>query len=85
MQHNSTLKPTGICVRHFIDVKQNGKELIMQDFALLFLWLLLVIAAYIFVVIVVWRAMRAHERIANAHEKLAQSVNDLAKQMQSGR
>ena len=43
------------------------------------------IAVWILIALVVWRAMRAHEKLAESHEKLAKSVQDLARRMQSDR
>ena len=43
------------------------------------------IAVSIFYTTVVWRAMRAHERLADAHERLAKAVRNLGNQTQFDR
>lgn len=57
----------------------------MESWGLSLFMLLIGIAVWIFVAVVAWRAMRAHERIADAHERLAKAVGDLGNQAESDR
>ena len=57
----------------------------MESWVISLFMLLIGIAVWIFVAVVAWRAMRAHERIADAHERLAKAVGDLGNQAGSDR
>ena len=57
----------------------------MESWGLSLFMLLIGMAVWIFVAVVAWRAMRAHERIADAHERLAKAVGDLGNQAESDR
>ncbi len=57
----------------------------MESWIISLFMLLIGIAVWIFVAAVAWRAMRAHERIADAHERLAKAVGDLGNQAESDR
>lgn len=57
----------------------------MESWVISLFMLLIGIAVWIFVALIAWRAMRAHERIADAHERLAKAVGDLGNQTESDR
>ena len=57
----------------------------MESLVISLFMFLIGIAVWIFVALVAWRAMRAHERIADAHERLAKAVGDLGNQAKSDR
>ena len=57
----------------------------MDGLAVFLFMFLIGIAVSIFYTAVVWRAMRAHERLADAHERLAESIQNLGNQMQPDR
>ncbi len=56
----------------------------MESLVISLFMILIGIAVWIFVAVVAWRAMRAHERIADAHENLAESIQNLGNRTQSG-
>ena len=57
----------------------------MDGLAVFLFMFLIGISVSIFYTTVVWRAMRAHERLADAHETLAESIQNLGNQMQPDR
>ena len=57
----------------------------MESLVISLFMILIGIAVWIFVAVVAWRSMRAHERIADAHERLAKAVGDLGNQAKSDR
>ena len=57
----------------------------MDGLAVFLFMFLIGISVSIFYTTVVWRAMRAHERLADAHERLAKAVRNLGNQTQSDR
>ncbi len=57
----------------------------MDGLAVFLFMFLIGISVSIFYTTVVWRAMRAHERLADAHERLAESIQNLGNQMQPDR
>ena len=57
----------------------------MDGLAVFLFMFLIGISVSIFYTTVVWRAMRAYERLADAHERLAESIQNLGNQMQPDR